>query len=86
MERIRLEPADESAEPLRLELESFVAATQGREPVIVTGADGREALALALRIMGEIERSLPALAGAAGRAEEARTATSDATRGEKPGA
>jgi hypothetical protein len=32
--------------------------------VIVTGDDGREALALALGIMLEIERSLPALAGA----------------------
>ncbi len=47
--------------------------------MIVTGDDGREALALALRIMGEIERSLPELAGAgAGRAGEARR--------EKPGA
>ena len=33
--------------------------------MIVTGDDGREALALALRIMGEIERSFPALAGKA---------------------
>jgi predicted dehydrogenase len=64
MERVPLAPADENAEPLRLELESFVAATQGREKVIVTGDDGREALALALGIMSEIERSLPALAGA----------------------
>lgn len=79
MERITLEAADESAEPLRLELESFIAAAQGREPVVVTGADGREALALALRIMREIERSLPALAGAvSGRVVEARQ--------EKPGA
>ena len=79
MERIVLQPADESAEPLRLELESFIAATQGREPVIVTGDDGREALALALRIMGEIERSLPALSGAA-------AVSVDAARGEKRGA
>ncbi|HEU4585342.1 MAG TPA: Gfo/Idh/MocA family oxidoreductase [Gemmatimonadaceae bacterium] len=64
MEHVSLAPASENAEPLRLELESFVAATQGREPVIVTGDDGREALALALGIMREIERSLPALAGA----------------------
>jgi predicted dehydrogenase len=79
MEHIPLVAHDENAEPLRLELESFVAAAQGREPVIVTGDDGREALALALRIMGEIERSLPELAGAgAGRAGEARR--------EKPGA
>jgi predicted dehydrogenase len=73
MERITLEPADESAEPLRLELESFIAAVQGREPVIVTGDDGREALALALQIMREIERSLPALSGAlTGRVADAR--------------
>jgi predicted dehydrogenase len=79
MERVPLVPADGDAEPLRLELESFVSATQGREPVIVTGDDGREALALALRIMSEIERSLPELAGAvAGSAGEARR--------EKPGA
>jgi predicted dehydrogenase len=79
MERVPLVPADGDAEPLRLELESFVSATHGREPVIVTGDDGREALALALRIMSEIERSLPELAGAvAGSAGEARR--------EKPGA
>ncbi len=80
MERVPLVPADHDAEPLRLELESFVAATQGREPVIVTGADGREALALALRIMGEIERSLPELAGAAARGG------ADGARPETPGA
>jgi hypothetical protein len=32
--------------------------------VQVTGADGREALEVALRIVGEIERTLPALRGA----------------------
>jgi hypothetical protein len=30
----------------------------------VSGADGREALEVALRIVGEIERTLPALRGA----------------------
>lgn len=79
MEHVSLVAPDEDAEPLRLELESFVAAIAGRAPVIVTGDDGREALALALRIMGEIERSLPALAGATpGTAGEAHR--------EKPGA
>lgn len=67
MERIHLEPPDAAAEPLRLELESFVAAVQGRQPVIVTGDDGREALALALGIMGEIDRSLPVLSGVVGK-------------------
>jgi predicted dehydrogenase len=51
-------------EPLRLELESFVAAVQGRAEVVVSGDDGREALAVALRINREIERTLPSLAGA----------------------
>jgi predicted dehydrogenase len=48
-------------EPLKLELESFVAAVRGESPVVVTGEDGRDALATALRIVGEIERTLPSL-------------------------
>ncbi len=51
-------------EPLRLELESFIAAVQGATPLVVSGDDGREALAVALRINREIERTLPSLAGA----------------------
>jgi predicted dehydrogenase len=50
-------------EPLRLEFESFVAAIRGTGPVIVSGEEGRRALAVALRIVAEIERSAPALAG-----------------------
>ena len=61
VERVPLEAPD--GEPLRLELESFVAASRGESPVAVTGRDGREALAVALRIVREIERSLPAVAG-----------------------
>jgi predicted dehydrogenase len=49
-------------EPLRLEFESFLAAVRGSAPVAVTGEDGREALAVALSIVLEIERTLPALA------------------------
>jgi len=49
-------------EPLRLEFESFLAAVQGRAPVTVSGGDGREALAVALKIVSEIERTLPSLA------------------------
>lgn len=64
MERIPLEAPE--GEPLKLELESFLEAVQGRARVPVTGEDGREALALALRIMNEIQRSLPLAAGAAG--------------------
>ena len=32
----------------------------------MSGEDGREALAVALRIVGEIERTLPSLAGVSG--------------------
>ena len=62
VERIPLEAP--AGEPLRLEFESFVAAVRGDQPVVVSGDDGREALAVALRIVGEIERTLPSLAGA----------------------
>ena len=58
VERIPLEAED--GEPLRLEFESFLAAIRGDAPVAVTGEDGREALAVALRIVADIERSLPA--------------------------
>jgi predicted dehydrogenase len=50
-------------EPLRLEFESFVAAIRGEGPVIVTGEEGRRALAVALQIVAEIERTPPAFAG-----------------------
>ncbi len=50
-------------EPLRLEFDSFVAALRGDGPVVVTGEDGKRALAVALRIVAEIERTLPALTG-----------------------
>lgn len=43
-------------EPLRAELESFVAAALGREPVAVTGRAARDALAVALDITERIER------------------------------
>ncbi len=61
VERIPLEAPE--GEPLRLEFESFVSAVQGRAPVSVPGAAGREALAVALRIQEEIERTLPAVSG-----------------------
>jgi predicted dehydrogenase len=63
VERIPLRA--EEAEPLRLEFESFLAAVRGEAPVAVTGEEGREALAVALQIVAEIERSLPALKGRA---------------------
>ena len=52
-------------EPLRLEFDSFVSAIRGESEVVVTGEDGKRALAVALRIVGEIERTRPALEGAA---------------------
>jgi predicted dehydrogenase len=61
VERVPLEAAD--GEPLRLEFESFLAAVRGEAPVAVTGEAGREALAVALQIVADIERSLPALSG-----------------------
>ncbi|MEO7455315.1 MAG: Gfo/Idh/MocA family oxidoreductase [Gemmatimonadaceae bacterium] len=60
VERIPLEA--EEGEPLRLEFESFLAAVRGDAPVAVTGEEGRDALAVALQIVSDIERSLPALA------------------------
>ena len=59
VERIPLEAPE--GEPLRLEFRSFIDAVRGLAPVTVTGADGREALAVALRIVQEIERSHPTL-------------------------
>lgn len=59
VERVPIDAPE--GEPLRLELESFVAALKGEAPVAVTGRAGREALAVALRIVGDIERALPAL-------------------------
>ena len=62
VERVVIEAPE--GEPLRLELESFVAALRGEQPVAVTGRAGRDALAVALRIVADIERSLPALGAA----------------------
>jgi predicted dehydrogenase len=64
VERVALDAPE--GEPLRLELESFVAALRGESPIAVTGRAGRDALAVALRIVADIERSLPALGAMAG--------------------
>jgi predicted dehydrogenase len=61
VERIAIDAPE--GEPLRLELEAFVAAVLGDGPIAVTGEDGREALAVALTIVRDIERTLPALRG-----------------------
>ena len=59
VERVPIDAPE--GEPLRLELESFVAALRGEQPVAVSGRAGRDALAVALRIVADIERALPAL-------------------------
>ena len=63
VDRIKLEAP--AGEPLKLELESFVAALKGDGPVVVTGEEGRLALGVALRIVKEIELTLPSLVGRA---------------------
>ncbi|HUE77470.1 MAG TPA: Gfo/Idh/MocA family oxidoreductase [Longimicrobiales bacterium] len=51
----RVELVGDGREPLRVELESFVAAVRGEAPVKVSGEDGRRALAAALEIVDRIE-------------------------------
>lgn len=60
VERVVLEAPE--GEPLRLEFASFLQAVRGEAPLAVSGEDGREALAVALNIVREIERTLPSLA------------------------
>jgi predicted dehydrogenase len=55
VEHVRLEAPE--AEPLRLELESFLRAVRGDGEVVVTGAAGLQALALAYRVADAIEAS-----------------------------
>lgn len=62
VERVAIDAPE--GEPLRLELESFVAAITGKAPVAVTGENGRDALDVALNIVKDIERSLPSVGGA----------------------
>jgi predicted dehydrogenase len=60
IERISLQ--GDGREPLRAELESFVATLRGEEAVAVTGAEGREALAVALEIVRRIDKYVAARA------------------------
>jgi len=55
VEHVRLEAPE--AEPLKLELESFLRAVRGDGEVVVTGAAGLQALALAYRVADAIEAS-----------------------------
>ena len=63
VDRIKLHAPE--GEPLKLELESFVSALKGEGPIVVTGAEGRLALGVALQIVKEIELTLPSLVGRA---------------------
>lgn len=60
IERIALQ--GDGREPLRAELESFVAALHGEEAVAVSGQEGRDALAVALDIVSRIEKYVAARA------------------------
>ena len=55
VERIELEAPE--ADALRLELRSFVHAVQGEREVVVSGEEGRAALALALRVADAVRLS-----------------------------
>jgi len=61
----RIELKGDGTEPLRSELEAWIAAVRGEGPLVVSGRDGRDALAVALRIMEKIEDHAVAVAGAA---------------------
>ncbi len=58
IERVPL--TGDRAEPLRVELERFVAAVAGGSPVPVDGREGRRALAVALEIVNRIEEHVAA--------------------------
>lgn len=51
----RVELHGDGREPLRRELEAFVGAVRGENPVVVSGREGRQALAVALEIVQRIE-------------------------------
>ena len=62
----RIELKGDGTEPLRAELEAWVAAVRGEGPLVVSGEAGRDALRVALQIMERIEQH--AAAGLAARA------------------
>lgn len=65
VERIVLDAPD--GEPLVLELSQFVGAVMGRNPIAVTGEEGRDALEAALRIVGAIEQAHAVMKAGEGR-------------------
>jgi predicted dehydrogenase len=68
-EYVQLIPLDApEGEPLRLEFQSFLDAITGKSPVVVSGEDGRNALAVALQIVSGIESELAVIQAASGSA------------------
>jgi predicted dehydrogenase len=65
---VREEVAVERAEPLQLELESFLTCVRERRRPLVSGEDGREALRVAEEIRCRLEAHLALAAGSTGRA------------------
>jgi predicted dehydrogenase len=55
VEHIRLTAPE--AEPLRLELASFIRAVRGEDRVVVSGAAGAQALQLAFRVAEAVQAS-----------------------------
>ena len=56
----RLPLRGDGTEPLRAELEAWVRAVRGEGPLVVSGEDGRRALAVALEILDRIEHHVSA--------------------------
>ncbi|HEX6745936.1 MAG TPA: Gfo/Idh/MocA family oxidoreductase [Longimicrobium sp.] len=61
----RVELKGDGTDALTSELQAWIAAVRGEGPLVVSGRDGRDALAVALRIMEKIEDHALAVAGAA---------------------
>ncbi|HET7462916.1 MAG TPA: Gfo/Idh/MocA family oxidoreductase, partial [Longimicrobium sp.] len=61
----RIELKGDGTDALTSELQAWVAAVRGEAPLVVSGRDGRDALAVALRIMEKIEDHAVAVAGTA---------------------
>jgi len=54
----RVELAGDGTEPLRAELEAWISAVRGEGKLVVSGEDGRRALAVALEIVRRTEEHL----------------------------
>jgi predicted dehydrogenase len=61
----RIELKGDGTDALTAELQAWIAAVRGEGPLVVSGRDGRDALAVALRIMEKIEDHAVAVAGSA---------------------